>query len=320
LKTINQKLKNLISTVEKSTSPNVKIGVAALLGITLVSLSYIALKDKSDITSSTVMITSLAGGGGSGVVVDSKPSESLILTNHHICKSLKNGGVVTTNQNKQHTVVSYKLSKVHDLCLISVAAQLPGKVTIASKAPTMYEQATVSGHPNLMPNVVTTGHFSGHQIINVFTGVRKCTLEESRDRDLGIICFFFGGMPVIKTYEAVLVTATIMPGSSGSAVYNNSKELSAVVFAGSGELGYAYSVPFQYVYNFLNKEVNNSLAISPNYTLDIRKILRGRSSTRSYNMLVQKCLKEVESLENNHVKTKIEETCKLVIRDANWRF
>jgi V8-like Glu-specific endopeptidase len=43
---------------------------------------------------------------------------------------------------------------------------------------------------------------------------------------------FVGGIPDIMQYDSTLVTATIMPGSSGSGVYNENKELAGVVFAG----------------------------------------------------------------------------------------
>jgi S1-C subfamily serine protease len=317
LKTLNK----IIKAVESSASPKVKVAVAAILTTSLVTLSYSALQDKSDVTTSTVMITSIRGGGGSGVIISSSPSESLVLTNSHVCEGLANGGVVTTTQNTKHIVVSYKTSNVHDLCLLKVAANLPGKVTVATKAPTMYELATVSGHPNLMPNVVTTGHFSGHQIINVFVGVRGCTKDELKDPELVFVCFFFGGMPVIRTYEAVLVTATTMPGSSGSAVYNANKELSAIVFAGSGELSYAYSVPYQYVKNFLTEEAKTLPDINPNYQLDIKSLLRRRSlPNRNTQNLIKKCLKDIDTVENQLARVKIEETCQLLIRDANWRF
>ena len=48
-----------------------------------------------------------------------------------------------------------------------------------------------------------------------------------------------------------------MPGSSGSAIYNEKGEISALVFAGQGDLGYAFAVPVEYIYAFLGTEISS---------------------------------------------------------------
>jgi hypothetical protein len=184
----------------------------------------------------------------------------------------------------------------------------------------MYELATVSGHPALLPNVVTQGHFSGNKIIDVFLGMRKCSKSELEDEQLGFICFFFGGLPQIRTYEAVLVTATIMPGSSGSAIYNGKKELSAVVFAGSGEIGYAYAVPYEYVLNFLNEEVKTLRPLVPNYELDIKSIIQSENySRKQINSIESNCREAINDITDETRKTQVQRMCDTIIRDASWR-
>lgn len=318
---LEEKVKTLINEIETTLSTKQKVAIGSLLALSLVGLLVLNLSDASEITNSTVMITNMAeNSGGSGSVIHSSNNFSKVLTNKHVCGLIANGGLVKTSDGNKHTVIGYKESNDHDLCLIDVASKLPGKVTLASKAPSMYEMATVSGHPALLPNVVTTGHFSGNKIINVFLGVKPCTEEDVADPDLGIICFFFQGLPQIKTYEASLVTATIMPGSSGSAIYNSSKELSAVVFAGSGEIGYAFAVPYEYVYNFLRNEQYGLPYNKPNYNMAVRSLLnQRRRQNDKIKSIEKKCLNDLDKVNNPKVQPKIKEMCEVIIRDNKWR-
>jgi hypothetical protein len=99
---------------------------------------------------------------------------------------------------------------------------------------------------------LTQGSFSGSMLIDVLTGVRKCTeAEAARDT---FTCLFVG-MPIIRRYETQLVTGTILPGSSGSAVFNDKGEVAGVVFAGrSREMSYAFIVPHAYVSDFVTNQ------------------------------------------------------------------
>jgi S1-C subfamily serine protease len=318
---LRTKLKLLYGAVERSLGPITKTAIGLCVIGALGLLTHKLLADKSEITNSTVMITSMnERGGGSGSVISSEEGKSTVLTNGHVCEVAVNGGLVKTNTGQKHTIVEFRKSKVHDLCLITVSAKLPGKVTLASESPQMYELATVSGHPALLPNVVTQGHFSGNKIIDVFLGMRECTEKEMKDENLGFVCFFFGGLPQIRTYEAVLVTATIMPGSSGSAIYNSSKELSAVVFAGSGEIGYAFAVPYEYVRNFLNEEVSTIRPSTPNYELDVLSILKQENKRKRRILdIEEKCKSGTTSIGDVNQKQQIERMCDVITRDSSWR-
>jgi hypothetical protein len=156
---------------------------------------------------------------------------------------------------EEHKVTGYYLSDEHDLCVLTVAADLKDTAPLASSAPDVYSDAIITGHPALLPNIITRGHFGGRLIVEVMTGARKCTEEEKQDPKKGPFCELFGVIPVIKAYEAMVVSATIMPGSSGSAILNSSGRISGVAFAGSGTIGYALAVPYESVRNFLSKEM-----------------------------------------------------------------
>lgn len=204
----------------------------------------------------SAMITNRAGtSGGTGIILRSSKSESTILTNDHVCKLLlkeNSGSIQTVYGTFQPTSVTE--SELSDLCMVTVADNLYTTTRISEIAPTRNDEASISGHPALMPTVLSKGQFSGRALIKVTTGFRQCTEAEQKNPDTALICIFLGGFPVMKSYESVLVTATIMPGSSGSGVYDSSNNLAGVVFAGSGELGYAWTVPYEQLIYFIYTE------------------------------------------------------------------
>ncbi len=215
-------------------------------------------------------------------------------------------------------VAKTKASREHDLCLIQVNGDLHANTTVASSNPVeFYERATIAGHPNLLPTVVTSGHFSGKQIIQVLTGFRACTAEDMADPTLGFICLITRGkLPEVRSYEAVLVTATIMAGSSGSAVYNEGGELAGLAFAGSGALSYAYIVPFAAVKRFLDTEQFSLDFKSVNNVLDIASLLKNKSvdvENATLEALEQAC-------RNNDKKNSLLNTiCRDYDSDMIWR-
>lgn len=222
-----------------------------------------------NIARATVMITNLEGNsGGTGTIIDSQTDYSSILTNAHVCGVVKEGGFVHTNSSK-YLVGKYIQSKVHDLCLIGVRDNLNIHTDLSTSSALEYSPATVSGHPHLMPTLITTGRFASKILIKIMTGVKPCTPEESLDVNTGLFCVLLGGLPVVKSYEATPVSALIQPGSSGSAVYNDKGQISAVIFAGSGDLGFGLAVPYEYVVNFLFIESKTLERQTPNNELKI---------------------------------------------------
>lgn len=217
----------------------------------------------------TVKITNLAGNsGGSGSIVEASSAGSVVLTNAHVCGVVKSGGLVHTLDGKSHFVVSYKESTKHDLCLIEVADDLKVHARLGDEAPKMYDTAITSGHPQLLPNIITYGHFSEKKIIQVMTGWKDCTKADLENPNTAFFCIFVGKLPIVKTYEAIAVSTLIQPGSSGSAVYGDNGKIEAVIFAGAGEIGFGFAVPYEFVSAFLNDEANTLAWAKPSLTLE----------------------------------------------------
>lgn len=252
--------------IKRNTSTIIRVFGALLLIMGALTISM-ALSDgntypktTAEFAKTSVKLVSKRGGGGSGVVLESNKNESIILTNRHVCRLVTQGGIVV-REGERHWVTHYKMSKNHDLCLVKVNADMGINTKVASEAPTKYTKAFISGHPHLLPHVLTQGNFSGRIFINLVVALRKCTQADyskarrARDMRTMLMCMFYGGLPVTQTFDSQLVTGTILPGSSGSAVFNEKGEISGLVFAsGSRELSYALVVPQPYVYHFVALE------------------------------------------------------------------
>lgn len=300
---VYKKIETLLSVGAKTT-----IGLAILTAMG--GLTYLALQPK-DITAPTVMLTALSRGGGTGVIIASSTNESKVLTNGHVCNVLTNGGVAITTRGQRHTVAELLFYEHHDLCLATVKANLGPAADIAGRASADYSQATVSGHPRLLPNVVSTGHFSSHQIIDVWLGTKPCSYEQLRSKEnIGKFCRFFRHIPVIKTYETRLVTAATMPGSSGSAIYDTSGDLSALVFAGNQATTFA--VPYEYLVDFLAHPyaAGNRLVV-PDYFMNVEAKINRQRKAINRQELTTKCAKAEEDI--------IERACDVILRDLEWR-
>lgn len=299
----------------------VSLGAVALIlaALALTSARTVNPKTPEEMSRTTVMILNNEGtSGGTGVILRSSRSQSEILTNNHICKILERGGRVQTD-TEVHFVTSYKPSQFHDLCLVTVAADLKVNTEIADSAPSTYSKASVAGHPSLLPTVVTTGHFSGREIVSILTDVRKCTEEDWKSEN-GILCMFFGGIPVIELYEAQVVSATIQPGSSGSAVFTEDGKIGGLVFAGSGELGYGLIVPYESVDNFVNVEAKTIKAKRPITTFSPK--MKGQSSeagkiTATQKEMIKLCKDNPQEVQSNKTLTMV---CKVLEKDLTiWR-
>jgi hypothetical protein len=88
-------------------------------------------------------------------------------------------------------------------------------------------------------------------------GMKPCTIDDMKDPNGALLCFFLGGFPIERTFESQVISATIQAGNSGSAVYNNNGEVAGLVFAGSGDLSYALIVPQEYIENFIRNELSH---------------------------------------------------------------
>jgi hypothetical protein len=152
-------------------------------------------------------------------------------------------------------------------------------------------------------------------IVDILTEITPCKEEDVKANPL--MCLFFGGIPRVSTYEAQLVTATIQPGSSGSAVYNSRGEIAGLVFAGAGDLGYAIVVPYEFVANFLENEQHVIPYTKPQSSLSLGG--KGQESApgkpRTSREISQDCNTKPEAKQN----PEISKICQIFNRDFIYR-
>lgn len=251
--------KNKILKVIKSKQSELLLGVLLLIGAGMIvdALSmYATFKpvNTKDYADTSVMILNYSeSSGGSGVILRSNIVYSEVLTNKHVCKLVENGGIVRRGDHRT-LVAAIKKYPTHDLCLVKVYTNYGVNTKVIDTNLEAFDDAFISGHPSLFPHVLSKGNFSGNEIITLMVGARKCKKEDYEGK-YAMYCLFFGLIPEIQNFEATLVTGTILPGSSGSGVFNSKGEIAGLVFAGRGrDLSYAFVVPYQYIVDFLNIE------------------------------------------------------------------
>jgi len=206
-------------------------------------------KTTKDFYNTSVRIYNLEqNSGGTGSIFRSYKEASYILTNKHVCRLIEPGGFVQY-KNQMIPISHYKKFPHHDLCLVRIEENLNINLKVAESLAQISDTAHVSGHPNLLPHIVTKGHLSEHIDIELVIGIKECTTEDIKQDP--VACAWFGGKPVIEQFDSQVVSNLIKPGSSGSAVFNDNGELIGVVFAGSGrDFSHGFIVPHLYLLYF----------------------------------------------------------------------
>jgi S1-C subfamily serine protease len=312
LKAIHNKLGS-----ELFNGDRLRLLLAVLLAVSPILLIVTAytMGKKQHPSQVTVMVTNYSGSaGGSGVVIEHNANRSLVLTNGHVCGLVEKNGGLIKHDSGDYFVTGTMVSTQHDLCVISVAGDLKNSVKIAGEAPNLYSEAVVTGHPALLPNIISKGHFGNKQIVRVLIGIKPCTEEDMRNPNNITMCIFLGGFPIVKTFESQIVSALIQAGSSGSAVLNSDGELSGLVFAGAGDgLSYASIVPYQYIIAFLYGEFNTNKLVRPTNEIVLSPNQNQQNRINSIHEAIKKCKS------NNGVTSELKEICKILRNDTMYR-
>jgi S1-C subfamily serine protease len=200
----------------------------------------------SDFAKVTVTIVA-----GVQVILESSNNKSFVLTNKHVCQLIQVGGIVETQAHDDFNVESYQLYPKHDLCLIRVNTNLKVNTQLAPSEPRAFTEVSAAGHPDLLPLIVSSGHLSDRMSVEIMVDVSECVTDDDFQR-YGMLCVFMG-KPILRTFDAMASSLTIMPGSSGSGVFNSEGLLVGLVFAGPGDgIGYGFTVPHKYLVDFLS--------------------------------------------------------------------
>lgn len=190
------------------------------------------------------------GGSGSGVILKSTKRGSIIMTNMHVCKPLQKLKGFVLHNNRQIPISHYKISKVHDICIVRVRQNLGLSTKLADSSPRKYDILHTAGHPRGEPLTINNGVMTERVTISVTYAYVPCkSLDEHPD------CLMYGDRPIIRNMDSSFMSAMSAPGSSGSGVFNSKGELVGLVFAGYGNtFSPSYNVPYEYIVEFLEEE------------------------------------------------------------------
>ena len=199
----------------------------------------------------TVKLVAKAGGSGSGVILRSTAKRgSFILTNMHVCQALQSSQGFVLHDNRTIAVSHYKISKIHDMCLVRVREHLGVNTGVASRAPKKFDMVYNSGHPNGEPLSLAKGRVTDRVTIAIAYAYVPCqSIDEHPD------CAMYGDKPLVSHMDSLYASFMSAPGSSGSGVFNSQGKLVGLVFAGYGmSYSYSYNVPYEYIHEFLTQE------------------------------------------------------------------
>lgn len=130
------------------------------------------------------------------------------------------------------------------------------------------------------------------------TSGEKYTVSKYRESEMHDLCLIYT--------QADLKYNTDL-ASSAPKMYENLK-ISGVVFAGQGDMSYAFIVPYEYVHYFLYEE--ETQIKYPNYVVNLASKLKGRVVNLDY-------VKHV--CQFTAMNTKVKNICNIMIRDLEWR-
>jgi S1-C subfamily serine protease len=153
--------------------------------------------------SSVLLLTTLDGrGGGTAFYVKAKSGKTFIMTNRHICE----GGAVYTYAGRMVELSIVEISPETDLCLLASIETTAAPLELGSE-PQQHDRVSVKGYGYLLGETLSEGHFVGY-------------------------------LPrgILGVENPGYITASVLPGNSGSPVFNTSGYLVGVIFASSPDI------------------------------------------------------------------------------------
>lgn len=213
----------------------------------------------------------MAIGGGTGFYVKAKSGQTYIMTNRHVCSINKKLELKIELKNKNFVKAEIiEISKTSDLCLIKSPDSTEG-LALADSIDAG-DSISYAGYPRLQPLTMANGEAVGYSVISVFVGFIGKDLSQKecqKNKDMHIenmmlpkytasekISQFedFSLSPTkvcLQTGNALVTTAMIYPGASGSPIVNYLGKLVGAVYAGPQGGGWGWGVPLTAIKEFL---------------------------------------------------------------------
>ena len=193
--------------------------------------------------------------GGTGFAVKTAKGKTVTVSNAHVCAVADNGKVAARWDNGRYTILDVlEVDEKHDLCLMS---GLPGEIEgfdLAWQDVDINDPIYVIGHPLLYPNTYSEGLVRERLGLFLTLIIAPKDREECESQKLEYREYksLFGTVAVCgQTFDSFGTSVRIMPGNSGSPVFNFKGEVVGVVFAGDTRTGDGSYVPLEYLERLL---------------------------------------------------------------------
>lgn len=157
---------------------------------------------------SVVELLSPSGEGGTGFEILSPSGRKYTLTNRHICDA---GATLAQLPGRSLPLRVIEIYRDADLCLLAGIKDIPA-AELADAEPAPGEPVSIYGFGELLPLTKTVGEYVG-SMNNL------------------MVLLMFG-------FQSGYVTATILPGNSGSPVFNSSDKVIGVAFASGDSIAW----------------------------------------------------------------------------------
>lgn len=194
--------------------------------------------------------------GGTGFYVQTPSGKVVTMTNGHVCRLAKDGFILSDDGTNKASVKVLAQYENNDLCIVEAPSKITSGLKVAGSV-REGEDVYVLGHPLLQPKTLVKGQVSGGMIVEVMQGMNMEGCEGKTYKKVipdpnDLLAILFGvEFYCIRTTEAYILTANILPGNSGSPVLNSFGHVVGVAFAGSPGSGRGLIVPLSDVKAFL---------------------------------------------------------------------
>lgn len=207
-----------------------------------------------------VRITNKAGtSGGTGFHIQAPTGQTYILTNAHVCGLGKDSKTVFIARDAFDRKIERRIIEVSEKTDLCVVEALPGEsgLKLSGNEPTLQETLYIIGHPLLYPLTLSKGRIIDKisdetvldHVMEDGEPDSSCSMPKNR---IKVIQDFFGPVRAcLIVIPAYVMNAQILPGNSGSPVFNKYGRVIGVVFAGDGRGGFGALVTRDDIVDFL---------------------------------------------------------------------
>lgn len=233
----------------------VRILSAIALGVVL-GFPLSNLVRPADPLRSVVYVTNKEGtSGGTGFHVRAKSGEKYLVTNAHVCEGIeKDGEVYVRLATEDLPIPRHVLQKspTTDLCLVEALPQAK-PVEMAESDPGAGDLLTAIGHPKLFQMTETSGLVIGPRKITMLDRLiplpGECDEPKHERKEIDIL--FFKVPACLIHLDAIQTTVVILPGSSGSPLFDEAGKVRGVAFGADSNDNWAAIVPVSDLREFL---------------------------------------------------------------------